>query len=105
MEDVAIFVAIAICFGVVYALVEYVFRRLSGELASRLHGVWRWLVLPLVAAVAYGAFVVLRPFVLDKPPSVHVMIGGLVEIALLVIIATALASAVLQLLRLRPPDD
>jgi hypothetical protein len=104
MVQLAIFLALAVSFGVLYALVEWVFRRLTGHLASRLHAGWRWLALPLTALISWTGFVALRPLVLDQPPSVPVLIGSLTAVALLVITGTAAGWAVLQLLGIRASD-
>src|SRR5688500_3486857 len=105
MDEIAIALAIGISFAVIFALGELIFRRLTSRVASRLLAGWQWLVLPATAIVSFGAFLAIRPLVLDQPPSLPVLVGLVIAVALLITAATATAFAVLRVLGIEPADD
>src|SRR3990172_11304088 len=89
MEPVASVVGVAVVFALIFALGEWLFGRLTSKLASRLHGGWRWFALPFTAVLSFGAFLVLRPLVLDQPRTPLWFVGGAIAVALLVTTGTA----------------
>ena len=97
MTQVACVIVLAIFFGVVFALGEWLFRRLTDRLDARLHAGWRWLTLPVTAIVSSAGFLVLRPLVVDQPRTPLWFVLGLVAVALLVTTGTALGYAVIAL--------
>jgi hypothetical protein len=109
MDQVAGIIGVAIFFGLVFALGDWLFRRFTDRLDARLHAGWRWLTLPITAAISSAAFLVLRPLILDQPRTPLWFALGFVAVALLVTTGTALGWAVfvlgrwlLEVLRPRP---
>jgi hypothetical protein len=94
MDQVAGVIGVAIFFGLVFALGEWLFRRFTGRLVARLHAGWRWLTLPITAVVSSAAFLVLRPFIVDQPRTPLWFALSLIAVALLVATGTALGLAV-----------
>jgi hypothetical protein len=97
MDQVAGVIVLAIFFGVVFTLGEWLFRRLTDRLDARLHAGWRWLTLPVTAFVSSAGFLVLRPLVVDQPRTPLWFVLALVAVALLVTTGTALGYAVIAL--------
>jgi predicted metal-binding membrane protein len=97
MDQVAITVAVVIAFGLIFALGEWLFRRLAGSIDSRLHAGWRWMTLPITAVVGWAGFLALRPLVLDQPQTPLWFILSFVAVASLVVAATAMGLAVFGL--------
>jgi len=97
MEQVASVVGVAIVFALIFALGEWLFGRLTSKLASRLHAGWRWLALPITAVLSFGAFMALRPLILDQPRTPLWFVGGAIAVALLVTTGTAAGWAMVQL--------
>jgi hypothetical protein len=97
MDQVAGVIGVAIFFGLVFALGEWLFRRFTDRLDARLHAGWRWLTLPITAVVSSAAFLVLRPLIVDQPRTPLWFALALVAVALLVATGTALGLAVVSL--------
>ena len=93
MEQLVSLIAVSIAFALIFGLGTWLFTTLTATIAVRLPSRWRWLALLITAAVSFGAFLVLRPLVLDKPMNQFVFIGLLACVALLVSGATALGLA------------
>jgi len=96
VEQFPVLVGVALAFGLIFAVGEWFFERLTGRLTTRLRYRWRWLALPLTALISFGLFTVLRPLVLDRPTSPLVFLGLIVAVALLVSGATALGYTILE---------
>jgi hypothetical protein len=90
-------IGVAIVFGLVFALGEWIFGRFTDRLDARLHAGGRWLTLPITAVVSSAGFIVLRPFVVDQPQTPLWFILALTAVALLVMTGTALGLAVVAL--------
>ena len=97
MDGIAGLIGVAIFFGLVFGLGEWMFRRLADRLDSRLHGGWRWLTLPIAAFLCFGAFVLLRPFILEQPRTPLWFLIAVIAITLLVAGTYASANAVVAL--------
>ena len=69
MDGIAGLIGLAIFFGLVFGIGEWLFRRLADRLDSRLQGGWRWLTLPIAAFLCFAGFVALRP--LDSRSTSH----------------------------------
>lgn len=97
MDQIASVIGFAIVYWLIFALGEWLFRRFTDRLDSRLHAGWRWLTLPVTAIVSWAAFLVLQPFVVDQPQTPLWFAVAFVAIALLVTTGTALGWAVVAL--------
>jgi hypothetical protein len=84
VDGIAAFIGVAIFFGLVFGLGEWMFRRLADRLDSRLQGGWRWLTLPVAAFLCFAGFVALRPFILEQPRTPLWFLIGVIGIALLI---------------------
>jgi hypothetical protein len=97
MDQLAGFIGVAIFFGLVFMLGEWLFRRFTDRLDARLHAGWRWLTLPITAIVSSAGFLGLRPLIVDQPRTPAWLVLGLVAVALLVTTGTALGYAMIAL--------
>jgi len=97
VEQLAVVIGVAIAFGLVFWLGEWLFRLLADRLDSRVQAGWRWLTLPITAILCFAGFLVLRPLILDQPRTPSWFVIGLIAVALLVAGATALGYAMLAL--------
>jgi hypothetical protein len=97
VDGIAALIGVAIFFGLVFGLGEWMFRRLADRLDSRLQGGWRWLTLPIAAFLCFAGFLALRPLILDQPRTPLWFLIGVIAIALLIAGTYASAYAVLGL--------
>ena len=97
MDGIVGLIAVAIFFGLVFGLGEWMFRRLADRLDSRLQAGWRWLTLPVAAFLCFAGFLLLRPLILDQPRTPSWYLIGVIAIALLIAGTYASAYAVLGL--------
>ena len=96
MEQLVSLIAVGIAFALIFGLGTWVFNMLTAAIAARLPSRWRWLALLITAAVSFGAFLAVRPLVLDKPMNAFVFIGLMACVALLVSGATAVGLALVE---------
>lgn len=97
MDGIAGLIGVAIFFGLVFGLGEWLFRRLADRLDSRLQGGWRWLTLPVAAFLCFAGFVALRPLILNEPRTPLWFLISVIAIGLLIAGTYASAYAALAL--------
>jgi drug/metabolite transporter (DMT)-like permease len=113
VEQLAVAVVAGISLGMVLLAGRWMYGRLSGSIAARLHASWRWLALPITAVLCGGAFAALRPLIVDQPRTPMWFVFGATGVALLFASATALGWTFVEVGRriaaaswaVREPDD
>jgi hypothetical protein len=90
VEGIAAALVAGVILGTVFMVGRLVYARLSESLSFRLPQGWRWLALPITAAVCGGGFAALRPLVVDQPRTPLWFVLGAAAVALLLACATAL---------------
>ncbi len=89
MAEFAGVVVGAIILGIVFMAGGWMYDRLTGSIAARLHASWRWVALPITAVLCGGAFAALRPLIVDQPRTPMWFVLGATGVALLFASATA----------------